>query len=246
MNNLILIPARSGSTRVSNKNMRELAGKPLVAHAIEGAVQAQSGRVLVSTNCEDIRDIALQYGAEVPFLRPAEISTATATSLATIMHSLLWLQEHEEKLPEIIAFIPPTNPFVQAVTVRNMFLMLKEQPEWNSIVTITEPKTHPFRIVRVHEDGGIENGIVNIEGKTINDLERSQDWPVVWEGSPACRMTRTEYFMGLMEGHKSPLTIQGKTYDNHKCLGYEISKREAFDIDTAYDFKMAEMLAKLI
>ncbi len=246
MNNLILIPARSGSTRVSDKNVRELAGKPLVAHVIECALQAKSGRVLVSTNCEEIRGIALQYGAEAPFLRPAEISTATATSLSTILHALLWLRENEGEVPEALAFIPPTNPFVQAVTVRNMFLMLKEQPEWNSIVTITQPKTHPFRIVRVHEDGGIENGIVSIEGKTINDLERSQDWPVVWEGSPACRMTRVRYFMELMKGQESPLTIPGKTYDNHKCLGYEISKREAFDIDTAYDFKMAEMLATLI
>jgi CMP-N,N'-diacetyllegionaminic acid synthase len=246
MNNLILIPARSGSTRVIDKNIRRLNGKPLVAHAIENALQAKSARVVVSTNSEEISDIAQQYGAEVPFLRPEELATATATSISAIIHALLWFKENENWDPEMIAFMPPTNPFIQSVTIRNMFSRLKENQNANSVVTITQPKTHPFRIIKLHDNGMIENGIISIDGKTINDIERSQDWPVVWEGSPACRLTRTRYFLKIAEGHEAPFEITGKTYDNNDCLGYEITEREAFDVDSSNDFKMAQVLSKMI
>lgn len=246
MNNLILIPARSGSTRVLDKNIRMLNGKPLVAHAIENALLAKSGRVVVSTNSDEISDISQRYGAEVPFRRPAELATATATSLSAIIHALLWFKDHEKWIPDMIAFMPPTNPFVQSSTIRNMFPRLKEKPNANSIVTITQPKTHPFRIVKLHANGEIENGIIKLDNKTINDVERSQDWPVVWEGSPACRLTRSAYFMKLVEKSNEPYKITGKTYDTENCLGYEISGREAFDIDDASGFKMAQILAKMI
>ena len=70
----------------------------------------------------------------------------------------------------------------------------------------------------------------------MNDIERSQDWPAVWEGSPACRMTRTRYFGDLIEQTGDPLSLTGKTYDVANCLGYEIPPEEAFDIDEEMDF----------
>ncbi len=246
MDNLILIPARSGSTRVLNKNIRLLGGKPLVSHTIENAIQAKSGRVILSTNSKEIAKIAQQYGSETPFLRPEELSTATAASISAIIHALLWFKENENWIPEMIAFLPPTNPFIQSVTIRNMFSRLKEHPNVNSIVTITQPRTHPFRIVRQADDGMIENGIIKINGQSINDIERSQDWPIVWEGSPACRLTRSRYFLEMVEKSDSPFDISGKTYDNNNCLGYEITERESFDIDNSNDFKMAQMLSKML
>jgi CMP-N-acetylneuraminic acid synthetase len=246
MNNLILIPARGGSTRVLNKNIRMLGGKPLVAHAIENALHAKSGRVVVTTNSKEIADIAVQYGAEVPFMRPEELSIATATSISAIIHALMWFREQENWQPDLLAFIPPTNPLTRPVTIRNMFLRLQEKSHSNSIVTITKPKTHPFRIVKQLEDGTVENGIVSLDGKTINDIERSQEWPLVWEGSPACRLTRTSYFIDRIESAVDPYAIKSKTFDNQNCLGYEISEKEAFDIDDASDFLMAEILFKII
>jgi CMP-N,N'-diacetyllegionaminic acid synthase len=246
MNNLLLIPARGGSTRVIDKNIRMLGGKPLLAHTVENALQADSGRVVVTTNSEEISEIAVKYGAEVPFMRPENLSTATATSISAIIHTLLWFKDNENWQPDLLAFIPPTNPFTQPVTIRNMFLRLQEKKNSNSIVTITKPKTHPFRIVKQLEDGTIENGIIPLDGKTINDIERSQDWPVVWEGSPACRLSRTSYFMDRIEKAEDPYGIRSKTFDNQNCLGYEISEKEAFDIDDASDFLMAEILFKII
>jgi CMP-N-acetylneuraminic acid synthetase len=215
----------------------------LVAHAIENALKSECGRVIVSTNSETIASIAKEFGAETPFLRPPEIATPSASSLSAIIHALLWLRENEGWIPKIVAFAPPTNPFLKYETIREMFSRLESNIKAMSIVSITKPKTHPFRIVRQHPDGTIENGIIAIDGKTINEIERSQDWPVVWEGSPACRMTKAEYFFKLASCGKNLVDFQGKTYSVKSCMGYRISEREAFDIDDASDFKMAEVLA---
>ena len=123
-----------------------------------------------------------------------------------------------------------------------MFRLLSDDSEKNSIVCVTHPKTHPFRLVRLGEDRTLENGIISLDGKTINDVERSQDWPRVLEGSPACRISKTKYFFEQIEKEISPLKITGKTYDTRSCIGYEISPEEAFDIDDIFDFKIAEAL----
>ena len=239
MKQLILIPARGGSTRVRDKNLRDLDGKPLLAHVVETAVQAECGRVIVSTNSEQIAEVARQFGGEVPFLRPAELSTAQASSLSCILHALVALETEGPDLPDLVAFCPPTNPLLRSQTIRAMFERLESMPAFNSIVTITKPLTHPFRIIRKHDDGRIVNGVISIDGKTVNEVERSQDWPEVWEGSPACRLSRTRYFLGLLKKTTVIGSLSGKTYDVSSCLGHEILPDEAFDIDEEDDFVQA-------
>jgi CMP-N-acetylneuraminic acid synthetase len=231
---LILIGARGGSTRVNNKNLRLLAGKPLIAHTIEAAVNSKIGRVVVSTDSREIAEVAQEYGAEVPFM-PAQLATATASSVDVIHHALAWFINHQQWKPVIIAFCPPTNPFRSATTIKEMYKQLESHQKVNSIVTITKPTTHPFRIIQMDSNGLCRNGVVSIDGKTINDIERSQDWPQVWEGSPACRMTRSDFFLQRSDHH------QMKTYDTDNFLGYEISSIEATDIDVEDDFVMAEL-----
>jgi CMP-N,N'-diacetyllegionaminic acid synthase len=242
MSLLILIPARGGSTRVPNKNLRQLCGKPLLGHVIDAAIGANCGRVIVSTNSEEIAAAARQFNAEVPFLRPSNLATATSSSLSTIVHALATLDAKGDILPEILAFCPPTNPMIRPETIRGMFEILRSKPAFNSVVTITKPRTHPFRIIRQMESGQIINGVIEIDGTTVNDIERSQDWPAVWEGSPACRMTRTRYFGDLIDRTDNPLSLTGKTYDVTNCLGYEIPPEEAFDIDEEMDFVTAQGL----
>ena len=242
MDNLILIPARGGSTRVRNKNTRLLGRMPLLAHVVRAAIESQSGRVIVSTNSESIAAVARDYGAEVPFKRPEHLVTATATSLAAILHALMWLKENENWVPQFIAFCPPTNPFIQPRTIERMSAILVRHPQMNSIVTVTTPKTHPFRIVGLRRDNSLEIGIVELEGKTIKDIERSQDWPEVWEGSPACRLSRSKFFFDLITDEEDPYELQGKTYDPENVIGYKISNIEAFDIDNEEDFTVAQSI----
>jgi hypothetical protein len=98
---------------------------------------------------------------------------------------------------------------IRPETIRGMFEVLGSKLAFNLVVSITRPRTHPFRIIRRMENGRIVNGIIEIDGKTVNDVERSQDRPVVWEGSPACPMTRTRYFGDLIEQTRNPLSLIG-------------------------------------
>ena len=240
MESLLLIPARSGSSRVINKNIKLMGKKPLVGYVVSSAVKSNSGRVVVSTNSKTIAEISNKFGAETPFLRPDEFSGNVAPSLWVILHALSWFKKNENWIPDIVAYCPPTNPFTRYETISSMYSLFKKESEWNSIVTITKPKTHPFRIVQRGEDGKLEIGVVSIKGKRINDIERSQDYPIVWEGSPACRMTRTCYFWDLLSLHGKITDITGKTYDINNSIGYEIGIFESYDMDDEVDWKIAE------
>lgn len=225
---------------MANKNLCLLGGKPLLAHITETAVKSGVARVVVSTNDDGIAAIAAACGADVPFRRPPELATATASSLSAILHAFDWFARHEGWSPELVAFCPPTNPFTSAQTLSAMFERLGRDARVNSIVTITPPRTHPFRIVCEQADGTLQNGCVAIDGRTINDFERSQDFPPVWEGSPACRMTRGRFFQSLLSSGVDVARAAGKTYDSSRFIGYKISRLEATDIDDADDFELAE------
>jgi CMP-N,N'-diacetyllegionaminic acid synthase len=108
---LALIPARSGSKGIPDKNIATFGGKPMLAHSIEHALQAPSvTRTVVSTDSEVYANIARQWGAECPFLRPAEISGDLSTDLEAIQHALKWLDEHEGYRPQICVHLRPTYP----------------------------------------------------------------------------------------------------------------------------------------
>ncbi|MBQ27076.1 MAG: hypothetical protein CMH81_02900 [Nitrospiraceae bacterium] len=236
--NVILIPARSGSTRVKDKNIRPLNGKPLISYAIASAIAAKCGPVFVSTDSDKYGNIARAYGAEVPYLRPKYLSTAKSSSCWVIVHFLKWFKKTEGFIPEFITFFPPTNPLLDAKTLRRMLNRLKKATQFNSIVTYTEPKTHPFFIISIGESGQIKNDAVMLNGNTINDVERTQEFPKVFQGSPACRITRSRFFIDLLkESHRVNCISYNKTYDYKNCIGHLISQEEASDIDTPDDFQ---------
>ena len=240
---MILIPARSGSTRVNNKNIRVFGDKPLVGHIIASAKESNIGRVIVSTNSNEIAEVARSYGADVPFLRPREFSDEYASSVWCILHALEWFKEKENWVPEIVAFCPPTNPFLSYQTIKDMVGLLYQTDKVNSIVTITEPQDHPFGIVNLEKDNKLIIGLLSIEGKTIKDIERSQDWPKVWKGSAACRITRSSFFFSLMDNSKSIKNIKyTNTYDRNNCIGFKIDYLQNFDIDTELDWLLGEHL----
>lgn len=243
MNSLVLIPARSGSNRVFNKNIRSLGDKPLMAHGILSAKDSGASRVIVSTNDEDMANTARSFGAETPFLRPDELSHASASSLSCILHALKWLRDNESWTPDMLAFCPPTTPFVKAGTTAAMFDALDQRSDATSITTICEIEIHPFLAVRKKDNGRLATGIIKLDGKTIHDVERSQDFPLVYKGSPACRITRSNFFMPMIrEGEDSLLMDVGyiDTYDIGNCIWHEIDRIEAFDINDETDWSIAE------
>src|SRR5262249_19202567 len=127
---IALIPARSGSERVRDKNIRPLAGHPLLAYAIASA--QQSGvfeRVICSTDSGKIAEVAQRYGADVPFLRPAELATSTSPDIEWITHALDMLEDHYD----LFAIVRATNPFRGPDVLRRGFEQLLATPEADSI-----------------------------------------------------------------------------------------------------------------
>ena len=111
MEALAIIPARGGSKSIPMKNIAMLAGKPLIAYSIEVAQQSHHiSRLVVSTDCEEIRDISLRYGAEVPFLRPTELAQDDTPDLPVFIHVLERLKENQAYSPEIVVHLRPTTP----------------------------------------------------------------------------------------------------------------------------------------
>ena len=115
-----IIPARSGSKSLVDKNIKELSGHPLIAYSIAAAkLSKKIDRVIVSTNSQEYADIARQYGAEVPFIRPDEFSTDTATDKDFLVHAMNWLEENEGSTPEYWVHLRPTTPLRGVKVVDN-------------------------------------------------------------------------------------------------------------------------------
>lgn len=129
-----LIPARGGSKGLRDKNLRPLCGKPLIAYAIEPACATPSiDRVIVTTDDDRIAAVARQCGAEVPFLRPAELATELATTEATLQHCVCWLDEHQQDRADIVVFLTCTTPFRRAEWLQEAVERLIANPELETV-----------------------------------------------------------------------------------------------------------------
>ncbi|HEY5610957.1 MAG TPA: acylneuraminate cytidylyltransferase family protein [Thermoanaerobaculia bacterium] len=153
---LALIPARSGSRGIPDKNIRDFCGKPLLAHTIEQARACPLvDRVIVSTDSKRYAEIARGWGAETPFLRPAEISRGESTDLECFQHALGWLAQHERRIPALCVHLRPTNPNRTAADITRAITVLREHPEWDSLRSVVPAPASPFKMWLAREDGTI-------------------------------------------------------------------------------------------
>ncbi len=155
---LALIPARSGSKGVRDKNIRLLAGKPLLAWMVEKAKRAELvTRVIVSTDSERYAEIARRYGAETPFLRPAELASDVANDLQVLTHAVTWLGEHEGYRPDLVLRLQPTNPTFPTTAIDEGIRLLLDHPQIDSVRAVTPSPKHPYKMWRqAGDDGRIE------------------------------------------------------------------------------------------
>lgn len=151
---LAIIPARGGSKSIPRKNIKTFAGYPLIAFSIAAGLAAEGiSRVIVSTDDEEIAEIARIYGAEVPFLRPESISRDETPDLPVFQHALEWLHSNEEYQPEVIVQLRPTSPLRRREHIDQAVKRLLERPEADSIRTVCIPFQNPYKMWRIVEDG---------------------------------------------------------------------------------------------
>jgi N-acylneuraminate cytidylyltransferase len=152
---LALIPARGGSKSIPRKNIRLFAGYPLIAYSIAAALQAETvTRVIVSTDDPEIADVAQRFGAETPFLRPAELATDHTTDLPVFQHALVWLAEHENYHPEIILHLHATSPVRPRGLVDQAVRLLREHPEVECVRSVVLPGQNPYKMWRIDARSG--------------------------------------------------------------------------------------------
>ena len=232
----ILIPARSGSTRVKNKNLQKIGKMSLLEKKIKICKSLKIGKVVVSTNSKKIAKLSINLGAEIPFLRPEKYSTAKASTVATILHYLRFLKNKNKKIPTYLAILPVTNPFLEYKTILSAYRKICRNKNMNSIIAYTDANDHPFSFVKIKKK--LLFNIFKYEGSVYSDHERTQDWPKAYIGSAALKITKSSFFLKYLN-EKSPL-FGIKTFDLKKTIGLKITKKESFDINDKNDLLYAD------
>ncbi len=230
---LTIIPARGGSKGVPKKNVKPLAGKPLMVWTIEAALSAKhAGRVIVSTNNEQIAEVARAHGAEVPFLRPEEISGDLATDQEFVIHALDTLEREEGYVPDIVARFSPTTPLRTAATIDAAIELLMQNPDVHSVRPIARLSHHPYKAWRTDGEHMVPAFSPEVTGHEQPYNMPRQLFPEMYQhlGASGVAWTKTHRDIGTTSG-----TI----------LKYVLmDELDAFDINHPLDFDIAEVLMK--
>ncbi|MBI2056297.1 MAG: acylneuraminate cytidylyltransferase family protein [Candidatus Sungbacteria bacterium] len=228
---LALIPARGGSKGIPKKNIQLLAGKPLLAWSIGVAKKSKYiDRVIVSTDNEEIADIARKYGVEVPFLRPANLAEDLTPDTPVFLHALEWLKDHEKYQPDILVHLRPTGPLRTAEEIDESIELLEKFPEADSVRSIEEPSKPPFKMWKIAGDF-IDPFVSDMPGMKDWHTAPRQSLPKVYQTTADIGVVR---YSTIMEKNS---VIGGKV------LPYFL-KRPTVDIDHAIDFEIAELLLR--
>jgi CMP-N,N'-diacetyllegionaminic acid synthase len=222
------VPARSGSERVRHKNVRPLAGHPLLAYAIETALQSGCfERVVVSTDSEDIAAVARWYGAEIPFLRPAEYATSTSPDIEWLTYTL----EHLEGKYELCAIVRATNPFRGPDAVRRGCEQLLETPEADSLRAVQPVKQHPGKMWLLAEDA-----------RTMRPLLDQSHLEVAWHAGQYPALPQVYVQNSALEIARVPAVLATGTREGLVVAPFVTEGYEGFNVDDEEDWERAERL----
>ncbi len=198
-----IIPARSGSKGVKNKNIRCLNGYPMIAYSIVAAKLCENvDRVIVSTDSEEYAEIARKYGAETPFLRPAELSTDTSTDIEFMEHVINWLYENEKSVPEFFMHVRPTYPIRRQEIMDEAVRQMKADDTATSLRSAHLASNTPYKWFHRSEEGYFS---CIPEGLTLDEANNPrQAFPDVYIPDGYVDMLRTEFIVksGLLHGDK--------------------------------------------
>lgn len=151
---LALIPARGGSKSIPRKNILPFAGHPLIAYSIAAGLASETvTRVIVSTDDEEIAEISRCYGAQTPFIRPAEFAEDHTPDLPVFQHALDWLSDFEDYQADIVVQLRPTSPFRRVRHIDEAVYRLIEQPQADCVRTVCIPFQNPFKMWRIDSKG---------------------------------------------------------------------------------------------
>ena len=227
---LALIPARGGSKSIPRKNIRPLAGHPLIAYSIAAGRQSTLvTRTIVSTDDEQIAAVARKYGAETPFLRPAEFAQDNTTDFPVFTHALDWLKENEGYQPEIIVQLRPTSPIRPPDCVDQAVQSLLDHPQADSVRGIVPSGQNPFKMWRVDEAGRMRPLL------SVPDIAEPFN-------APRQALPQTYWQTGHIDAIRARTILEKHSLSGEVILPLHIDPRYTIDIDTLKDWQRAEGL----
>lgn len=222
---LVIIPARGGSKGIPGKNIKPLAGKPLICYAIENArAVAEDCDICVSTDSQEIREVAESTGLKVPFLRPAELAADTSGSREVMLHALDFYKALGREYKRIL-LLQPTSPFTEPEDIRKALSLWRE--DLDMVVSVKEADTNPY--YNAFETDA--EGFLNIS-KGDGLYTRRQDAPKVWEYNGAVYLINAESLRKMPMGKFS------------RRVPLPMPRERSIDLDTPLDWAVAEMIAK--
>ncbi len=227
MKTVCVICARGGSKGVPRKNIRPLAGKPLIAHTIDIAKACPSiSRIVVSTDDEEIADVARKFGAEVPFLRPAELSSDTSRHWDVWRHLVSFLQQ--DGGADLLVDLHTTSPMRSVDDVESTIALVKDHADSDAAITVTPARRSPyFNMVTIDESARAK-----IMLSLNKDVNHRQAAPAAYDMTTVAYAVRSEYICQ----HES--LFAGNVY------AHVVDEERAIDIDTPLDFEIADFLMK--
>lgn len=223
-----LIPARGGSKGIPGKNLRLLGGKSLVARAVESGIESRLlSRVILSTDSEAIAEEGRRAGAEVPFLRPADLAKDETPTAPVVVHALKWIEENEGTRPDILVLLQPTAPLRQARHIDEA-LDLLVSAEARSVVSVTPVPGH----YNPSWQFSIRDGALFPFMETGKVPPRRQDLPQTYTRNGAIYAAWTETW------------LTGTMAYGPGCVPYVMDPADSVNIDSPEDLALAEFLLK--
>ncbi len=226
---MAIIPARGGSKGLPRKNIKPLRDVPLLAYSIAAATQAQTvERVIVSTDDEEIAQIAREWGAEVPFLRPAHLASDTALDLGVFQHALDWLAEHEGYTPEFVVQLRPTTPLRPPDCVDGAVRLLQTHPDADSVRGVVPSRQSPYKMWRIPQPDAPMQPLLTDEFEEPYNMPRQALPQIYWQ-----------------TGHVDVIraaTLRADSMTGARVYPYVLDARYTLDIDSPLDWERAEWM----
>lgn len=218
--------ARGGSKGVKNKNIRSVAGKPLIGYAIETALQSVLiDQVIVSTDDERIKQTALEFGAQVPFMRPSELASDTSPEWLSWQHAVQTMKDTGNEF-DIFVSIPTTSPLRIVQDVDQCIKTLMNDVKADGVISVCKASRHPSFNMVLRDD----QGYADIAMPYDQEIFRRQDVPDMYDITTVAYAARSEFILSassLFEG---------------RIKAVEVPRERSLDIDTEFDLKLAELI----
>lgn len=222
------VPARSGSKGIPGKNIYPLDGKPMLAYTIEESLKSRINRLIVSTDSQEIAEISRKFGAEVPFLRPAELAGDDSTMEEAIGYTLDRFKKEEGYVPDIIVLLQPTSPLRKARHIdESIEILLKNNAD--SVISVSNPMEHPADMVFWDK-----NGVMYFLLDEVITAGKTQR-----QGYPQC------FFLnGAIYAFTYDVFVQQKSRYGKKIIPYIMEQIDSIDVDSMDDMLIAEAILK--